>query len=126
MSLGAISVVDDDESVRSATGSLLRSVGYDVRTFASAELFLEAGALQETDCLVLDVRMSGIDGLELQRFMNEAKSRVPIIFVTAHDNKANREKAIAAGAVSFFDKPFSAAAFVTAIQTALLRRKESR
>jgi DNA-binding response OmpR family regulator len=114
-----ISIVDDDESVRAATKALLRSVGYEVETFASAELFLESGALRQTECLVLDVRMPGIDGLELQRRLNAAKSRVSIVFVTAHDDRSHRNKAMEAGAASFFRKPFDANAFVAAIQVAL-------
>lgn len=118
-----ISIVDDDESIRLATRALLRSVGYHVETFASAELFLESDALRESACLVLDVRMPGIDGLELQRRLNAAQSHVPIIFVTAHDDQALRKTAIDAGAASFFHKPFEANAFVGAIQAALLNRR---
>ena len=114
-----ISIVDDDESIRSATRGLLRSVGYQVETFASAQLFLESDALRQTDCLVLDVRMPGIDGLELQRRLNAAQSHVPIIFVTAHEDKAQRVAAMDAGAANFFHKPFEANAFVAAIQAAL-------
>lgn len=114
-----ISVVDDDEAIREATRSLLRSVGYDVETFASAELLLESDALRESDCLVLDVRMPGIDGLELQRRLNDAQSQVPIIFVTAHDDESYRMTAMNAGAANFFRKPFDARAFVAAIQVAL-------
>ena len=120
---GKISIVDDDESIRRATSGLLRSVGYQVEAFASAELFLEADALRETDCLVLDVRMPGIDGLELQRRLNAAKSHVPVIFVTAHDDKSHRTAATDAGAVNFFHKPFEANAFVAAIQAALQSRR---
>src|SRR3984893_11844758 len=120
---GEISIVDDDESIRRATRALLRSVGYQVETFPSAELFLESGALRETDCLVLDVRMPGIDGLELQRRLNAAESLVPIIFVTAHDDRTHRKKAIDAGAVDFFRKPFDANAFIGAIQVALGRER---
>jgi FixJ family two-component response regulator len=116
---GKISIVDDDESIRRATRALLRSVGYQVETFASAELFLESDALRETDCLVLDVRMPGIDGLELQRRLNAAQSHIPIIFVTAHDDKSYRTTAMDAGAVNFFHKPFEANAFVAAVQAAL-------
>ncbi len=116
---GKISIVDDDESIRRATRALLRSVGYRVETFASAELFLESDALRETDCLVLDVRMPGIDGLELQRRLNAAQSHIPIIFVTAHDDKSYRTTAMDAGAVNFFRKPFEANAFVAAVQAAL-------
>jgi FixJ family two-component response regulator len=114
-----ISIVDDDESVRTATKALLRSAGYEVETFASAELFKESGALRETECLVLDVRMPGMSGLELQRRLNEAKSCVPIVFVTAHDDRTHRLKAMEAGAVNFFRKPFDADAFVATIQAAL-------
>lgn len=120
-----ISIVDDDESVRKATRALLRSVGYQVETFASAELFLESEALQGTDCLVLDVRMPGMGGLELQRQLNDAQSHVPIIFVTAHDDKLYRMTAMDAGAVNFFHKPFDANAFVAAVQAALRSRSNS-
>lgn len=116
-----ISIVDDDESIRAATKALLRSVGYEVETFASAELFLASGAIGRTECLVLDVRMPGIDGLELQSRVNAAKSRVPIVFVTAHDDRAHRNEAMEAGAVKFFRKPFDANVFVAAIQVALGR-----
>jgi FixJ family two-component response regulator len=84
LGVAMISIVDDDESVRAATKSLLRSAGYQVETFASAELFLESGVLRETQCLILDVKMPGMDGLELQRRLYKAETRVPIIFVTAH------------------------------------------
>jgi FixJ family two-component response regulator len=119
LSLGAISVVDDDESVRTSTEALLRSIGYEVKTFASAELFLESGALGETECLVLDVQMPGIDGLELQRRLNEARSGVPIIFITATEKRTHRQRAIEAGAVDFFRKPLDAKAFLAAIQSVL-------
>jgi FixJ family two-component response regulator len=122
---GKISIVDDDDSVRRATRALLRSVGYEVETFASAELFLESDALRETECLVLDVRMPGMDGLELQRRLNEAKSRVPIIFVTAHDDGSRRKMAMDAGAANFFRKPFEGNAFVAAVQAALRSGRSS-
>jgi FixJ family two-component response regulator len=124
---GTISIVDDDDSIRRGTGALLRSVGYQVKTFASAELFLESGAIRETDCLVLDVRMPGIGGLELQRRLNALQSHVPIIFVTAHDDKSYRLTAMAAGAANFFHKPFEVSAFVAAIQAVFhgLERAES-
>ena len=114
-----ISVVDDDESIRDSTRTLLRSAGYDVATFESGELFLESGALHETGCLVLDIRMPGMSGLELQRRVNLSDHGVPVIFVTAHDDKTNRTLAIDAGASEFFQKPFSANAFLAAVHTAL-------
>jgi FixJ family two-component response regulator len=120
-----ISIVDDDESIRTATRGLLRSAGYQVETFASAELFLESSALRKTDCLILDIRMPGIDGLELQRRLNDAQSHIPIIFVTAHDDKSYRMTAMDAGASNFLHKPFEANAFVAAIQAALRSRPSS-
>ena len=114
-----ISVVDDDESVRDSTRTLLRSVGYKVATFESSELFLESSTLPDTECLILDVRMPGMNGLELQRRLNDSDSGVPIIFVTAHNDKANRQLAMDAGAYDFFQKPFSASDLLTAVQTAL-------
>jgi FixJ family two-component response regulator len=77
---------------------------------------LASGAVRETECLVLDARMPGMDGLELQRRLNQGQSRVPIIFVTAHDDAANRRRAIEAGAVDFFRKPFNAIAFLASVQ----------
>jgi FixJ family two-component response regulator len=112
-----ISIVDDNELVRAATKSLLRSAGYQVETYASAELFLESGVLRETQCLVLDVNMPGMDGLELQRRLNKAEARVPIIFITAHGEQ--RVKAMEAGAVDFFVKPFNVNDFVAAIHAAV-------
>ena len=114
--LASISIVDDDESARGATRSLLRSFGYRVEAFASAESFLESGALQGTACLILDVRMPGISGLELQERLNLAESRVPIIFISAHDDGTSRRKAMEAGAVDFFRKPFDAKALLAAIE----------
>ena len=119
-----ISVVDDDESIREATKTLLRSAGYSVGTFASAEHFLDSGALGKTECLILDVRMPGMSGLDLQRRLKSSESAVPVIFITAHDDNANRRQAIDAGAVEFFGKPFEAAALVAAVRTALAGNKE--
>jgi CheY-like chemotaxis protein len=117
--ISVISIVDDDESVREATKTLLRSVGYQVQTFASAENLLNSGALGETQCLILDVRMPGIDGLELQRRLNAEGFRVPIIFITAHGDGALRRRVIEEGAVDLLDKPFSASSFLATVETAL-------
>ena len=121
---GVISIIDDDESIRAGIRALLRSVGYEVQTFASAELFLESGNFRQTGCIVLDVRMPGMGGLELQRRLNAAPSRVPIIFVSGHDDYGSRKRAIDAGAVDFFRKPFDAAVFVAAVKSALSRGEE--
>ena len=114
-----ISVVDDDVSVRDSTKRLLRSVGYNVETFESGEEFLESRSASETDCLILDIRMAGVDGLEVQRRLNVSAAGVPIIFVTAHDDKANRQLAFDAGAHDFFHKPFAARDFLAAVHAAL-------
>jgi FixJ family two-component response regulator len=118
-----ISIVDDDESIRDSTKALLRSVGHRVATFASAaELLLDSGAIRQTECLILDVRMPGMDGLELQRRLNVGRSRIPIIFVTAHDDEIRRQQAIAAGAVDFLRKPFEASTLLAAVRAALSGR----
>ena len=122
----AIAVVDDDESIRDSTKKLLRSGGYQVATFASAESFLESGAIAETECIILDVRMPGMDGLALQRRLNVSGAGVPIIFVTAHDDAGSRRLAIEAGAVDFLSKPFEASTLMTTIETALTRHKVDR
>ena len=116
-----ISVVDDDESVRDSTKILLRSAGYKVATFESGELFLVSDTLSQTECLVLDMRMPGMDGLELQRRLSISDAGLPIIFVTAHDDKRRRQLAIDGGASSFFQKPFAASEFLDAVRTALKR-----
>jgi FixJ family two-component response regulator len=114
-----ISIVDDDESIRAATKSLLRSLGYQVETFASAESFLDSGALARTECLILDVRMPGMGGLELQRQLNAMESPVPIVFITAHYDEMNQKQASEAGAVDFLRKPFDANTLMAAVQRGL-------
>lgn len=117
-----ISIVDDDESVRDSTRALLRSVGYDVATFESGELFLKSEALPDTGCLVLDMRMPGMDGLAVQRELHATEARLPIIFISAHEDKKGRQLAIDGGAADFFQKPFAASDLLTAVQTALQQR----
>jgi FixJ family two-component response regulator len=117
-----ISLVDDDASVRAATRALLRSAGYQVETFASADEFLASGALGSTDCVILDVRMPGIDGLELQRRLRTVGFRVPIIFITAHDDGSLRQRVIKAGAVDLLHKPFGAKLLLETVQAALEKR----
>lgn len=124
-SVSLILIVDDDESIREATKTLLRSAGYRVQAFASAESLLEAGTPGETACLILDVRMPGIDGLELQCRLNAEGVRVPIIFITAHDDAAIRRRAIEAGAINFLPKPYAAAELLETVQTAVRGRNVS-
>jgi len=115
-----ISIVDDDESIREAIQSLLRSVGFKAKTFASAEQFLQSDQIENTACLILDVRMPGMSGLELQRRLMATQCRIPIVFVTAHGDEEARSRALQEGAVEFLLKPFSEEALLNAIQAALL------
>jgi FixJ family two-component response regulator len=114
-----IAVVDDDEAIREALQSLLQSVGLRAEMFASAEDFWHAGQLQDTACLIVDVRMPRISGLELQRQSAKAHCPIPIIFITAHGDEEMRAQALRAGAVDFLDKPFSDEVLLRAVQAAL-------
>jgi FixJ family two-component response regulator len=114
-----ISIVDDDESMREAIQSLLRSVGFRTQMFASAEQFLQSDQIETTACLILDVRMPGMSGLELQRHLMATQYRIPIVFVTAHGDEEARSRALQEGAVEFLLKPFSEEALLNAIQVAL-------
>ena len=101
-----VSVVDDDESLRRSLRNLLRSVGLGVETFASAEEFLASAQRENTGCLVLDLRMTGMSGLDLLRHLAAAKVRVPAVVLTAHGGEEIRQRCLGAGAVAFLDKPF--------------------
>lgn len=119
--LPLISVVDDDESMRDSLRSLLRSVGLDVRAFASAEELLSSDYLRHTDCLVVDVRMPGMDGLQLQQQLLSTGFEIPVIFITAHGDEPLRARALRAGAVAYLPKPFDEDALMRAIRAALER-----
>jgi FixJ family two-component response regulator len=119
-------VVDDDESVREALASLLRSAGRRVETFASAKTFLESNLPDVPSCLVLDVRMPGLSGLDLQKRLTEINTQVPIIFITAHGDIPTSVRAIKAGAVEFLTKPFRDEDLLSAIQEALERDANAR
>ena len=114
-----ISVVDDDGPVVEATVSLMQSVGFRAKGFLSAERFLTSRQLRHTDCLILDVRMSDIDGLELGRRLAAGNHRIPIIFMTGHDSDDVSAKAFQAGAVEFLIKPFSQKSLLRAVRSAL-------
>jgi FixJ family two-component response regulator len=101
-----ISIVDDDDTVRAATESLVRSLGFKTRIFASAETFLKSSSPRETRCLILDVQMPNMSGIELQERLSELGFKIPIIFVTAYPDEAVRQRAMEAGAVAFLPKPF--------------------
>lgn len=116
---GPIAIVDDDESVREATIGLLRSNMFRAEMFSSAEEFLNSPLLAETRCVLLDIGLPGMSGLELQRRLSGEGRRIPIIFITAYDDPENRMEALRMGAVDFLSKPFSEAALLGAICNAL-------
>ncbi len=113
---GFVAIVDDDGSVRTALMGLMKAVGLPARAFASAEEFLDARAEQQTLCLVADVRMPGMSGLELQAHLRARDVRMPVIFITAHGDAEARRRALAAGAVRFFQKPFDDQELVESIR----------
>jgi FixJ family two-component response regulator len=119
-----VSVVDDDESVRRTTNRLIESFGFRAAVFESAEIFLSSGQLHDTSCLIVDVRMPGVNGLQLQSQLAAAGCRIPIIFITAYDDKESRRRAMQAGAVAFLRKPFSDEQLLEIIRSAL-RQEES-
>ena len=114
-----ISIVDDDPFVRHATENLLLSLGYDVTTFASAEEFLESGQAETAACVVSDVKMPGLTGLDLQRRLFDEGKRLPFIFVTAFFSENDRAQALEAGAVGFLGKPYEAASLIKCLNMAL-------
>jgi FixJ family two-component response regulator len=111
-------VVDDDESIRKALKRLLRSAGYHAVTFNSAEEFMEATSWREEGCLVLDIRLPGMTGLDLQERLAASGAKYPVIFMTAHDNPQWRERAKKAGAVAYLRKPFDEESLLDAIHLA--------
>jgi FixJ family two-component response regulator len=122
----AVHIVEDDLSVRTALERLLISAGIRPRAFAGAELLLRAGCVRSGDCVVADVKMHGVTGLELQRRMRAEGLRVAFIFVTAHDSEEAREEAKREGAIAYFRKPVDDQALLDAIQWALSGPESSR
>jgi len=114
-----ISVVDDDKSLRESLKGLLRFLGYEAAVFSSADSFLNSEVLADTDCLILDVRMPGMSGLELQRELVNRGLEIPIIFITAHGDEDVIARATADGAVDCLLKPFREEALLKAIERAL-------
>jgi FixJ family two-component response regulator len=114
-----IAVLDDDDSVRSALQGLLKAVGLPAQTFASAEEFLKSSERQQIACLIADIRMPGMSGLELQAKLNAERCRIPIIFITAHGDAKMRMQALRAGAVEFLAKPFDDEALLESVRAAL-------
>jgi two-component system response regulator FixJ len=116
-----VSVVDDDERLRRSVRNLLSSVGFQVETFASAEEFLLSSHREQTGCLVLDLRMPGMTGLELLARLAATGSRIPAIILTAHNDEEAQRRALQAGAAAFLGKPFRGDVLLDAVRTALGR-----
>jgi len=114
-----VAIVDDDDLVRGALQGLLKAVGLPARAFASAEEFLTSGQYRETACLIADIRMPGMSGLELQARLNAERCRIPTIFITAHGDAKMRMQALRAGAVEFLAKPFDDEALLESVRGAL-------
>jgi FixJ family two-component response regulator len=114
-----ISIVDDDGALRSSLEDLIRSVGFRVQVFSSAEAFLRSNQVQTTDCLILDVRMPGMTGPGLQRDLRSKRADLPIIFISAYANPEVRVQVLEAGAVAFLYKPFYEEDLLGAINAAL-------
>jgi FixJ family two-component response regulator len=114
-----VAIVDDDDSMRSALQGLLKSARLPVQSFASAEEFLKSGQHQQIACLIADIRMPGMSGLELQAQLNAKRCRIPIIFITAHGDEKMRMQALRAGAVEFMAKPFNDEALLESVRAAL-------
>jgi len=119
-------VVDDDASVREALGGLVRSVGLSVATYATAQEFLASPRAEGPSCLVLDVRLPGLSGLDLQMRMTEVNLEIPIIFITGHGDIPTSVRAMKAGAVEFLTKPFGDDDLLTAIHEAIERDRVAR
>jgi FixJ family two-component response regulator len=114
-----IVVVDDDASVRDAASNLFRSMGFGVTAFASAEEFLRSDVIERTSCLVLDVQMPGMGGLNLQSRLTETGRHIPIVFVTGYPDEALRDRALKSGAICFLTKPFSEDDLLGGLRSAL-------
>ncbi|HXM02568.1 MAG TPA: response regulator [Chthoniobacterales bacterium] len=117
--ISLISIVDDDDSLRGSLENLIRSAGFRAQGFSSAEAFLGSNKMQEAACLILDVRMPGMSGFELQRQLAATGSHLPIIFISAHADDDPKTQALEAGAVAFLYKPFYEEELLTAIDAAL-------
>jgi len=114
-----VAIVDDDASVRQSTGRLIRSLGYRAEPFASGEEFLSSGYTTQVGCLMLDVRMPGMDGLEVQRRLAERGARIPIVFLTGRASDDEERRARAAGALEFLRKPVGKATLLQVLQSVL-------
>ena len=114
-----VSIVDDDDLMRAALQGLLKSAGLPAQSFASAEEFLRSGHQHDTACLITDIRMPGMSGLELQAQLNADRCRIPTIFITAHGDAKMRIQAMRAGAKEFLAKPFDDEALLASVRAAM-------
>jgi FixJ family two-component response regulator len=114
-----VAVIEDDESYRGAIQRLLKSAGFSAQSFACAEEFLNPGVQHATGCLIADIRMPGMSGLELQSKLNSDRCPIPTIFITAHGDEKMRLQAMRAGAVKFLMKPFDGGILLEAVRAAL-------
>jgi FixJ family two-component response regulator len=119
-----ISVIDDDESVRRTTTLLIESFGFRAAAFESAETFLRSGQRHDISCLIIDVQMPDMNGLELQGHLAAEGCQIPIIFITAYDNNESRRRAMQAGAVAFLGKPFTDEQLLGTIRSALRHKQD--
>lgn len=120
-----ISIVDDDKSFRESLKSLIGSAGFKVEVFASAEEFLKSDSLWETSCLIVDLRMPGMNGLEFQRRLTASGYLIPVVFVSAHGDEETRSRALRDGAVEFLYKPFSEEVLMKTLDNAIRSRNQS-
>jgi FixJ family two-component response regulator len=114
-----VAIVDDDDMMRGALQGLLKAVGLPTHVFASAEEFLSSGHQHDTACLIADIRMPGMSGLDLQARLNAEQIRIPTIFITAHGDASMRKQALRAGAVEFLAKPFDDEVLLESVRAAL-------
>src|SRR6202162_5523415 len=117
-----VAIIDDDAPVRATTDSLVRSLGYDVDTFASAEEFLRSNRLDDISCVIADVQMPGMSGVELQALLLTQGNHVPFIFITAFPDERVRAQALRAGALCYLTKPFDGDSLIQGLQAALKQR----
>jgi FixJ family two-component response regulator len=121
-----ISIVDDDESIREAIRGLMRSLGYSVEAVASAQEFLSSRHVSRTSCLIADMQMPGMTGLELHRHLLASGTPVPTILITAFPDNAARERALAAGVVGYLSKPFDEDDLLACVRSALIEARSCR
>jgi len=115
-----ISIVDDDAWARSGLADLILSLGYEVRAFESAEQFIQSDSIKDTACLITDLHMPGISGIDLQSFLRSKGHNTPIIFVTAYPNEKHRQQALAEGAAGFLTKPYDERSLVACLTRAMV------